>query len=97
LCRFAPRDKQRPVLTLTREHSIGNLSTVTIALITSTVRGVASEVILDIDDGMKARCAVNLHNMVTVSQDQLLSRVAHLSDERMQEVCKAVCFSLGCA
>jgi mRNA interferase MazF len=69
---------------------------VTVAPITSTVRGVPSEVILDIADGMKNRCAVNLHNAVTVAQARLGRRVANLSAERMQEVCLALNFSLGC-
>lgn len=96
LCRFAPPDKQRPVLILTRDSAISHLATVTVAPITSTVRGVPSEVILDIADGMKNRCAVNLHNAVTVAQARLGRRVANLSAERMQEVCLALNFSLGC-
>lgn len=97
LCRFAPPDKQRPVLILTRGTAIGHLATVTVAPITSTVRNVPSEVILDVDDGMKSRCAVNLHNSVTVSLARLTRRVASLSNERMQEVCSALRFALGCA
>lgn len=96
LCRFARPDKQRPVLVLTRDSAIGHLSTVTVAPITSTVRDVPSEVLLDVDDGMKGRCAVNLHNAVTVSRERLGKRVASLSQERMQEVCAAIRFSLGC-
>ena len=96
LCLFAPPDKQRPVLVLTRDSAIGHLATVTVAPITSTIRGVPSEVILDIDDGMKRRCAVNLHNAVTVAQTRLGRRVANLNAERMQEVCAALRFSLGC-
>ena len=96
LCRFAPPDKQRPVLVLTRDSSIGHLATVTVAPITSTIRDVPSEVILDIDDGMKGRCAVNLHNAVTVAQVRLGRRVANLNAHRMQEVCAALRFSLGC-
>jgi len=96
LCRFAPPGKQRPVLVLTRHSAIGHLSTVTVAPITSTVRDVPSEVILDVYDGMKARCAINLHNAVTVSQERLGKRVAGLSDQRMQEVCAALRFALGC-
>lgn len=96
LCRFAPPDKQRPVLILTRQSAIGHLSTVTVAPITSTIRDVPSEAILDVDDGMKGRCAVNLHNTVTISQERLGKRVASLSHRRMQEVCAAVRFSLGC-
>lgn len=96
LFRFAPPDKQRPVLVLTRDSAIGHLATVTVAPISSTVRGVPSEVILDIDDGMKGRCAVNLHNALTVSQARLGRRVGNLSAGRMQEVCAALRFSLGC-
>ena len=97
LCRFAPPDKQRPVLVLTRDSSIDCLSTVTIAPITSTIRGVPSEVILDIEDGMKHRCAINLHNAVTVAQTRLGRRVAGLRAERMHDVCAALAFSLGCS
>lgn len=96
LYRFAPPDKQRPVLVLTRDSAIGHLASVTVAPITSTIRGVPSEVILDIEDGMKGRCAVNLHNAVTVAQARLGRRVANLSTDRMQEVCAALRFSLGC-
>ena len=96
LCRFQPPDKQRPVLILTRDSAIGHLSSVTVAPITSTIRGVPSEVVIDIDDGMKRACAVNLHNAVTVSQDRLGRRVARLNVERMHEVCNALRFSLGC-
>ena len=96
LCRFAPPDKQRPVLILTRDSAIGHLSTVTVAPITSTIRGVPSEVILDIEDGMKGRCAVNLHNAVTISQERLGRRVSSLNASRMREVCAALGFSLGC-
>ena len=96
LCTFPAPDKPRPVLLLTRDNAIGHLSTVTIAPITSTIRGVPSEVVLDIDDGMKAPCAVNLHNAVTVSQQRLGRRVARLGERRMNEVCLALRFSLGC-
>ena len=63
---------------------------------TSTTRGVPSEVLLKEDDGMKTACAVNLHNAVTVSQDRLGKRVAHLSSARMHEICAALRFALGC-
>ena len=96
LCQFPPPDKQRPVLVLTRDSAIGHLSTVTIAPITTTVRGVPSEVILDVGDGMRGRCAVNLHNAVTIAQTRLGRRVSGLSASRMDEVCAALRFALGC-
>ena len=88
LCRFAPPDKQRPLLVLTRDSAIGHLATATVAPITSTIRDVPSEVMLDIKDGMKGRCAVNLHSAVTVAQARLGRRV---SSARPAEA-----FAVGC-
>ena len=96
LYQFAPPDKKRPVVVLTRDSAVAYLSTVTVAPITSAIRGVPSEVALGVEDGMKAPCAVNLHNAVTVSQRRLGRRVSQLSRTRMNEVCAALRFSLGC-
>jgi mRNA-degrading endonuclease toxin of MazEF toxin-antitoxin module len=46
LFRFPEPDKQRPVLVLTRDSIIDRLSRITVAPVTSTIRGVASEVVL---------------------------------------------------
>jgi mRNA interferase MazF len=96
LYQFAPPDKARPVLILTRGEALKYLSRVTVAPITSTIRGVASEVRLDVEDGMKGPCVVNLHNLVTVTQVGIGRRVTKLSDEKMQLVCDSISFSLGC-
>ena len=87
LYRFPRPDKQRPVVVLTRDSAIGYLSAVTVAPITSTIRGVPSEVLLTERDGMKDTCAINLHNIVTVSKAHLGRRVAILSSERLREIC----------
>jgi mRNA interferase MazF len=81
---------------LTRDSAISYLSTVSVAPITSTIRGVPSEVVLGEEDGMKAACAVNLHNTITVSQDRLGKRVTRLHGLRMKEICRALRFCLGC-
>ena len=96
LCPFGTPDKLRPVVILTRDLSVKPLSRVTVAPITSTIRGVPSEVVLDEDDGMKRPCALNLHNVTTVRKDDLGRRVAQLSADRMREVCSALRFALGC-
>ena len=96
LYRFSPPDKQRPVVVLTRDTAIPRLSRVTVAPITSTLRGVPSEVALDEEDGMKGPCGVNLHNLVTVSQHLLGRRLSQLSPHRMNQICAALRFSLGC-
>jgi mRNA interferase MazF len=70
------------MVVLTRDSAISYLSTVSVAPITSTIRGVPSEVAVGDDDGIKAPCAVNLHNTTTVSQNRLGKRVARLSGSR---------------
>ncbi len=84
------------MVVLTRDSAIGYLSTVTVAPVTSTIRGIPSEVLLTEEDGMKRPCAVNLHNAVTISQSRLGKRVARLGSLRMREICGALRFSLGC-
>jgi mRNA interferase MazF len=96
LFRFPPPDKERPVLILTRGSALDYLSRVTVAPITSTVRGVPSEVVLGSEDGLKQVCAVNLHNLVTVAQTSVGRRVAQLTPQRLREVCAALGFALGC-
>ena len=96
LYRFSRPDKQRPVLVLTRNSAIPYLSAVTVAPISSTIRDVPSEVRLSEADGMKGPCAINLHHVITVSKQNLGRRVAAISSERLQEVCHALGFALGC-
>ncbi len=95
LCQV-PGDKRRPVVVLTRSSAIPYLTRVTVAPITSTIRIVPSEVVLDVEDGMQARCGVNLHNAVTVERQCLGQRLTHLSPARLREVRDALRFALGC-
>jgi len=96
LFRFPRPDKQRPVVVLTRDSIIDRLARVTVAPVTSTIRGVASEVLLGPDDGMKQPCSINLHNIVTVPRAGLGRRVAQLDQRRLDQVCAAIAFALGC-
>jgi mRNA interferase MazF len=96
LYRFPQPDKERPVLILTRGSAIPYLSRVTVSPITSTIRGVPSEVALGPEDGLRQPCVANLHNVMTVSQQGLGRRLAQLSAQRMREVCAALNFALGC-
>jgi mRNA interferase MazF len=96
LVRFPQPDKMRPVVVLTRDTVLGKLGNVTVAPITSAIRGALSDVLLTEEDGMKGPCVVNLHNMSTVPQERLGKLVGQLSPRRMSEICAAMRFSLGC-
>ena len=96
LHRFAPPDKQRPVVVLTRSRALPYLHSVTIAPVTSTIRGIDSEVIIGPDEGLKRISVVNLDNVQTVDQRQLRRYVGSLSDAKMREVCRALAVATGC-
>lgn len=94
--RFGSPDKERPVVVLTRDSISPYLTRVTVAPITSAIRGVASEVVLDAEDGMKHPCAVNLHNLATVDKELLGRRVARLDGRRMKQICAALAYAMDC-
>ena len=86
-------DKRRPVLILTRTAAIPDLTWITVAPITSTLRNIRSEVWLDDSDGMTQECAVNLDNIQTVQKEKLGKIISHLRSEKMTEVRDAVNFA----
>ena len=93
---FRAPDKRRPVLILTRNSAIPFLNGITVAPITSTIRGIPSEVVLTpAEDGVPADCAVNTDNLQTIQKTGLGAYITHLSLERMREVRAAVEFALG--
>jgi mRNA interferase MazF len=93
--RFAPPDKRRPVVVLTRDSILAYLGEVTVAPVTRTVRDVPSEVLLGPDDGMPQVCAINLDHIQTVSKNRLGGIVATLPASRLGEVRDALLFALG--
>jgi mRNA interferase MazF len=92
---FKAPDKRRPVVILTRNASIGVLTSLTIAPITSTIRDVPSEVMLDEHDGLLKACAVNLHSIQTVPKNNLGVLITTLLQERMNKIEEALRFALG--
>ncbi len=93
--KFQRPDKKRPVLILTRSSALKFLNEATIAPITSTIRNIPSEVLLDEYEGMKGLCAVNLDHIQTASKNKIGARITVLSDEKMHEVKSALLFALG--
>ncbi len=92
---FKAPDKRRPVLILTRTSAIRYLTGITIAPITTTIRGIPTEVQLSLDDGLYAACAVNLDTIQTVQKHQLTGYIACLSADKLRLVYAAIEFALG--
>ena len=85
------------MLVLTRQEMIGRLHTVSVAPLTSSIRGVASEVVVGPEVGLKQLSAINLHHVATVPLSGLRSFVGTVSDEVMVRVRNALLFALGFA
>ncbi len=88
--------KRRPVLVLSRESLIGLLRTVTVAAITSTLRGSPTEVELGVGEGLKHTSCANLCNVFTVRKTALRSFVGTAGEEKMASVCRALATACGC-
>jgi mRNA interferase MazF len=71
-------DKVRPALVLTREIALPVLRWVTVAPITSTVRGLATEVPVGVDNGLENESVVSLDNVRTVASTDLGRRIGFL-------------------
>jgi mRNA interferase MazF len=93
-----PEIGRRPVVVLTRDAAIPRLGRTLVAPCTTTIRGLASEVVLEPDDDpVRLRAAVNLDSVESVSIGVLVERLGRLSDSQMREVCAALAVAVDCA
>ncbi|MEE9203313.1 MAG: type II toxin-antitoxin system PemK/MazF family toxin, partial [Dehalococcoidia bacterium] len=69
-------------------------TSVTVGLVTRTIRAIPVEVPLGPEDGMPAHCAVNLDDILTVPKARIAERITTLSAEQMAAVARAVVFAL---
>lgn len=88
---------RRPVLVLTRSEVLDVRSLVTVAEVTTTIRGLAAEVGIDHDDvGLDRPSVINCDGLHTVPQSSLTAQVGEVATETMREVCSAVSYALDC-
>lgn len=88
---------RRPVVVLSRDAAIPRLRRALIAPCTTTIRGLASEVVLEPpDDPIPRRSAVNLDSVESVSLGTLTMRLGRLADDRMGQVCSALAVAVDC-
>jgi len=85
---------RRPVLLLSRDAAYSVRTSVTLAIITRTVRSIPVEVLLESADGMPTKCVVNLDAILTIPKSRLTERITTLSPEKMTAVGKAIVFAL---
>lgn len=89
--------RRRPVLLLSRDVVYRVRRSVTVAPLTRTIREIPTEVVLDPEDGVSARCVVNLDDIATIPKACLERPFTTLSAERMTQVDVAIRFALDLA
>lgn len=87
---LAHLDKTRPVLVLTREPARSAMTKVTVAPITSTIKGLSSEVRVGHENGLDHDCAVALDNVVTIPTRSLGRTIGYLHAHQEDDLARAV-------
>ena len=92
-----PQIGRRPVVVLSRDAAIPRLRRALVAPCTTTIRDLASEVVLEPgEDPVPRLSAVNLDSVESVSVGVLVARIGRLSDERMRQICAALEVAVDC-
>lgn len=86
---------RRPVVLLSCNVAYAVRTSVTVAPVTQTIRGISSEVPLDRSDGMPRRCVVNLDDVLTIPMVIVTDRITKLTPGKMARVKQAMLFALG--
>lgn len=86
---------QRPVVLVSRDEAYRIRTSVTVALVTTTIRHIRTEIPLGLEDGLPKSCVVNLDDLFTVEKSRLRQFIAHLSSEKMAMVDAAITFALA--
>lgn len=89
--------KRRPVLVLTRDEVLDVRELVTVAEISTSLRGLAAEVELDhVSAGLDRESVVNCDGLHTIPQAMLTTHVGRVDEATLERVCAATSYAIGC-
>jgi mRNA interferase MazF len=77
-------------LVVTRDAVLPLLRTLLVAPVTSTVRGIPTEVALGPEDGLSHECAASFDNLRLVPKWVLTERAGRLAGPKTLEICRAL-------
>jgi mRNA interferase MazF len=93
---LARLDKVRPLIVLTRDPMGRVLHAVIGAPVTSTVRGLSTEVRVGADDGVRVDSVASLDNVQLVARSRLVRRVGRARPSTMSAICAALAIAVDC-
>lgn len=85
----------RPVVILTRDVVLHSIESIVVALVTRTVRGLPTEVVLGRRQGLRTRCVANLDNILTVPRHRLTRLMGACGSAKIEELDQAIKVALG--
>ena len=87
---LARMEKTRPVVLLTRERLLPVLTSVTVAPITSRIRGIDSEVAVGPTNGIEIASVINCDNITTIPKTALGRAVGFITPQQEIELAAAI-------
>lgn len=90
-----PKIGRRPAVIVTRQMAIPYLANVTVASVTTRIRGLPTEVRLDRDQGLDDDSTVNCDNLFTVSKSLVGRARGALGPAQVRELDEALAIALG--
>ena len=86
---------RRPVVLVSRDSAYAVRASISVVEVSTTLRGIPSEVALGVKDGLPRRCVANADNVVTIPKAWLEERISPLHPEKLKALDDALRFSLG--
>jgi mRNA interferase MazF len=87
---IAHLDKARPVVVLTREAVRSAMRRVTVAPITSTIKGLSTEVAIGRANGLDHDCVISCDNVMTIDKAALGRHLGFLFDHQEAALAQAI-------
>lgn len=87
---------RRPALVLTRPEAVDRLDRILVALATTTIRGLPTEVAIGPAEGVDTDCVLNFDSPELLSRARFTSYVGSFPTTRWPEVCAALSFAINC-
>ena len=91
-----PGDKIRPVVVLTRPRVADRFNAVVVAPVTSTARGIATEVPIGAAEGVKDGSVANLDNVMLLRRAAFGRKCGEVATDLWPEFCRAMHKMMAC-
>ncbi|HEX9732408.1 MAG TPA: type II toxin-antitoxin system PemK/MazF family toxin [Thermoanaerobaculia bacterium] len=75
---------------LTRDAVLHSIGSVVVAIVTRTIRGLPTEVVLGRRQGLATHCVANLDNILTVPRERLKRLMGACDSEKLEELNQAI-------